>query len=102
MELEIYNVFVKAGISESEAKTAVESISKEIDKRYALHSNQLATRGDVEGVRKEVAYVQKEIAEVKSDLTKQMMVMQTDLIKWIVGAMFAGIGVMVSLVKLLH
>ena len=47
MELEIYSAFVKAGVSAEEAKAAVESLTKEIDKRYALHAAQLATRGDV-------------------------------------------------------
>ena len=45
MEIEIYSAFVKAGVSEPDAKAAVESVSKEIDKRYALHVPQLATRG---------------------------------------------------------
>ena len=45
MEIEIYSAFVKAGVSEADAKAAVESVSKEIDKRYALHAQQLATRG---------------------------------------------------------
>lgn len=38
MELENYNAFVKAVVPEADAKAAVESINKEIDKRYALHA----------------------------------------------------------------
>ncbi len=40
MELEIYNAFVKAGVSEVDAKAAVESINREIDKRFSLRDNQ--------------------------------------------------------------
>ena len=32
MELEIYNAFIKAGVTEADAKAVVESISKEIGK----------------------------------------------------------------------
>ena len=55
MELEIYNAFVKAGVSEADAKAAVESINREIDKRFELHAERLATKGDIETVRKELA-----------------------------------------------
>lgn len=95
MELEIFEALTSANVSPERARNVVASIKKEINEHYALHAQQLATRGDVEQVRKE-------IAEVKSDLTKQMMTMQADLIKWIVGAMFAGIGAIASIVKLLH
>jgi hypothetical protein len=46
MELEIYEAFISAGVKEEKedkAKAAVESINKEIDKRYRLHADQLAT-----------------------------------------------------------
>ena len=84
MELEIYSAFVKAGVSESDAKAAVESINKEIDKRYALHAHQLATRGDVEGVRKELADAKAEI------------------IKWTVTTMFASVALFATITKLWH
>jgi hypothetical protein len=95
MELEIYSAFVRAGIAAEDAKAAVDSISKEIDKRYALHSQQLATRGDVEGVRKEVAELRgankAEIAEAKFEI-----------IKWTVGSMLAAVGLFATLVKIWH
>ncbi|WP_249931208.1 hypothetical protein [Ramlibacter sp. 2FC] len=77
MELEIYNAFVKAGISESDAKAAVESISKEIDKRYSLHSEALATKTD--------------LAEAK-----------VEIIKWTVGTMFASVALFATITKLWH
>ena len=77
MDLEIYNAFVKAGVSEADAKAAVESINREIDKRYALHSQQLATRGD--------------LADAK-----------VEIIKWTIGSMLAAVGLFATITKLWH
>jgi len=77
MELEIYSAFVKAGVSELDAKAAVDSISKEIDKRYALHSAQLATKGD--------------LAEAK-----------VEIIKWTIGSMLAAVGLFATIIKIWH
>jgi hypothetical protein len=46
MALEIYSAFIKAGVSEAVAKAVVESINKEIDKRYSLHATQLFTKAE--------------------------------------------------------
>lgn len=83
MELEIYEAFRSAGVADDKAKAAVESINREIDRRYALHSDQLATRGDVETVRRE-------LAEAKAEI-----------IKWSIGAMFAAVGMFAAIVKLM-
>lgn len=83
MELEIYEAFLSAGVKEDKAKAAVESINKEIDKRYSLHADQLATRGDVEIVRRE-------LAEAKADI-----------IKWAVGSIFVAVGLFATIMKVL-
>ena len=75
MELEIYEAFISASVKEDKAKAAVESINKEIDRRYSLHSDQLATRSD--------------LAEAK-----------TEIIKWTVGTMFAAVAIFATIVKL--
>ncbi len=75
MELEIYNAFVKAGVAEADAKAAVESISKEIDKRYALHAAQLFTKADG--------------TELKADL-----------IKWSMGMIFTAVGLFAAITKI--
>lgn len=93
MELEIYNAFVKAGVSEADAKAAVESINREIDRRYALHSQQLATRGDIETVRKE-------IAELSANTRANIAEAKTEIIKWSVGAMLASVGLFATITKL--
>lgn len=89
MELEIYNAFVKAGVPEAEAKAAVESINKEIDKRYSLHASQLSTRGDVEGVKKD-------LADMESRLLRAMNEMQ----RWTIGAMFGALAALTVITKL--
>ena len=75
MELEIYSAFVKAGVSEADAKAAVESINKEIDRRYGLHAAQLVTKSD--------------LAEAK-----------IEIIKWSIGTMFAAVGLFATIIKL--
>ena len=77
MELEIYSAFVKVGVSESDAKAAVESINIEIDKRCALHAQQLFTNADG--------------AELKAEI-----------IKWSIGTVFAAVGLFAALTKLVH
>lgn len=93
MELEIYSAFVNAGIAPENAKAAVESISKEIDKRYALHSLQLATRGDVEIVRKEI---NEHRYEAKKDLAEA----KAEIIKWCIGTMFGAVALFATITKL--
>ena len=84
MELEIYSAFVKAGVSESDAKAAVESINKEIDKRYALHAQQLATKGD--------------LAEMENRLLRAMNEMQ----RWALGSIFAAVALFAAVTKIWH
>lgn len=72
MELEI-----SAGVKEDKAKAAVESINKEIDKRYSLHASQLATKTD--------------LAEAK-----------TDIIKWAIGSIFVAVGLFATIMKVLN
>ncbi len=75
MGIEIYNAIVKAGVSEGDTRAAVESINKEIDKRYALHAAQLFTKADG--------------AELKADI-----------IKWCITTVFAAVGLFAALTKL--
>jgi multidrug resistance efflux pump len=81
MELEIYDALQSAGVSPEKAKAAVESINKEIDRRYALHAAQLATRGDVEQVKVEIAKV------------------ESNLVKWLVATALVIIGAIAALLS---
>jgi hypothetical protein len=102
VELEIYTAFTKAGVSDDAARAVVDSIKKEIDARYALHSAQLATRGDVEAVRKEVGELRgelkAEIAQVRAEIAKS----QAEIVKWCMGSIFAAVGLFTALSQFLH
>lgn len=90
MELEIYNAFIKAGVTEADAKAVVDSISKEIDKRYSLHATQLFTKADG-------AELKSEMMEIKSDLIKAIAESQ----RWTITAIFAAVGLFAALNKVL-
>lgn len=77
MELEIYRALVKINVSADDAQNVADSIQKEIDKRYALHSAQLATKSD--------------LAEAK-----------VEIIKWIIGSMLAAVGLFATITKIWH
>lgn len=77
MELEIYRALVKINVSAEDAEAVADSINKEIDKRYAVHAQQLATKSDV--------------AEAK-----------VEIIKWTIGSMLAAVGLFATVSKLWH
>ncbi|MFT4240867.1 MAG: hypothetical protein QM569_01180 [Acidovorax sp.] len=87
MELEIYTAFRKAGIEDADARAVVESINKEIDRRYSLHSQQLSTKGDLQELR---GHVEAKIAQA-----------QAEIIKWCMGSIFAAVGLFLALAKVL-
>ncbi|MDO9205202.1 MAG: hypothetical protein Q7T42_11985 [Methylotenera sp.] len=87
MELEIYEAFISAGVKEDKAKAAVESINREIDKRYSLHTEKIATRGDVNELRN----------AVKADLAEA----KTEIIKWAIGSIFVAVGLFAAIVKVM-
>lgn len=77
MELEIYRALLKINVSADDAQAVADSINKEIDKRYALHAAQLATKSD--------------LADAK-----------VEIIKWTIGSMLAAVGLFATLSKLWH
>lgn len=88
MEIEIYTAFRDMGVSEEKARAAVESINKAIDQRYAVHSQQLATQGDIEKVRVEIERVRAEVARSEANI-----------IKWNVGAIIAASGLAMAIAR---
>lgn len=88
-ELAIVEALQSAGVSPEKAKIAAEAVTKAIDYRYELHSKQLSTKGDVEGVRSEMA-------SLKADMYKALNE-QT----WKLAAIvFAGLGLVVAAMKM--
>ena len=87
MELEVFDALRSAGVPDDKARAAVESINRQIDRRYSLHAEQLVTRGDL---RAEMATLRKEVAESKASV-----------IQWCVGSIFASVGMFAGITKLL-
>ena len=88
MELEIYDALTAAGVPADKAKIAVESIDKAIDRRYTLHHDQLATRGD--------------LSDLGARLSKELADVRADTIKWCVASIFGSVAMFAAIVKLLH
>ncbi|GKT25033.1 hypothetical protein [Acidovorax sp. SUPP3334] len=88
MELEIYEALTAVNVPADKARAVVDSINKEIDKRYSLHAAQLATRGDLH--------------EAKGALEVKIAQAQAEIIKWCVGTMFAAVGLFATITKLWH
>jgi len=82
VELNVYQALKSAGVDDERATAAAESITKAIDERYALHAEQLFTKRDG--------------AELKADLMKAITEMQ----RWTMGAIFAGMAAVAAIIKL--
>jgi hypothetical protein len=91
MELEIYEALTAANVPADKAKAAVESINREIDRRYSLHAQQLATRGDV-------LEVKPELAEMESRLLRALSEMQ----RWTLATVFASMAALAVISKLMQ
>ena len=96
MELAIYEAFREAGIDEKPAKAITAAINKVVEYHYAVNSQQLATKGDVEHVRLEIEKVRAEVEKVRGEIEKA----KADIIKWIVGAIIAAAGLAMAIARL--
>jgi|TergutMp193P3_1026864.scaffolds.fasta_scaffold322294_1 hypothetical protein len=70
-----------AGVPQDKAKAVIETLNQAIDSRYAIHARELATRGDIEKVRADMA------------------ILKFDLIKWIVGTGASAIVILYGLIR---
>jgi multidrug resistance efflux pump len=91
MELEIFEALTAANVPAVKARQAAQSIERAIDRRYELHATQMATRGDIDTVRKEMA-------EMKTERIKAIAESQ----RWTITAIFAAVGLFAALSKFLH
>jgi len=87
----VFKTFRKLGADDSDAAAFADELILAIDRRYQLHAGQLATRGDVDEVRKEMA-------ELIADLVKAIAESQ----RWTITAIFAAVGVFAALMKVLN
>ncbi|AKU67558.1 hypothetical protein ADJ79_10585 [Ottowia sp. oral taxon 894] len=101
MELAIFEALTAANVPADKAKAVASSIDAAIDRRYSLHSQQLATRGDVENARKEIGELRGEVKAEAANIRGEMAKMQSEIIKWCVGAIFTSTGLTLAIVKML-
>ena len=80
----------ECGFTERQAETLAEE-------HVALLNGNLATKADIALVQADIALVQADIANVKAHIAN----VKADLLKWMIGALIAQGGVIVTLVKLL-
>ncbi len=105
MDLEVFDALRAVGVPDDKARAAVESINRQIDRRYALHAEQLATRTDAAEVRaelrSEVAGVRAELERIRGELVAKIAEARTDMIQWSVGSVFASVGMFAAITRLL-
>ena len=107
MELAIYGVFRDAGIEDVKARAIAETIhtnvkatiAEVVEQHYAVHAQQLATRGDVEKVRLDVEQLRletkAEIEKIRLEVEKvraEVARVETNIIKWIFGSIVTAAG----------
>ncbi|MFL9711446.1 hypothetical protein [Methylobacillus sp. Pita1] len=87
---ELYDALKAINIPEDKAKAAAEAMNRAVDKRYNIHADQLATKGDLAAIRSEITDVRRELADAK-----------VEIIKWSVGSIFVAVGVVAAIVRML-
>jgi len=108
MELAIYGVFRDAGIEEAQAKAIAttfntsinETVTRAIEQHYAVHSQQLATKGDTEQLRLEIEKVRADIEKVRLETKAEIEKSKADIIKWNIGAIIAAAGLAMAIARL--
>lgn len=93
MEIERYQAFISAGVPEDKARSAADSIKKEIDQRHAAHSNVLVTQKDLAATA-----AQLELAIAKVGL--QIAESRDSTVRWIVATTIALAAVVIAGIKL--
>lgn len=70
MEIEIFEALKSVGVDDTKAKAVVTSINNTIDRRYTLHAEKLATKGDIVALE---AKIDSSISSAKFDIIKWLV-----------------------------
>ena len=76
MELEFFDALREAGVTEQQARAAVESLSRELDRRWAVRTDDLATRADLDLSK---AAFKSDTVELKAELKADVAELRTEL-----------------------
>ena len=98
MELEVFEALRSAGVPDDKARAAVESINRQIDSRYGLHAEQLATRGDLASLRGDL---RADLERTRGEVLTRIAESKTDVVRWCVGSIFASVGMFAAITRLL-
>ncbi len=88
---------VQADAMRVQAETQTAAVQKALDKYDEASRKDLATKGDIQDVRKEIQDVRKEIQDVRNevqDVRLEMKAMEMRLLKWQIGLSAAIIAIM--------
>ena len=100
MDVAIYDAIREAGIDEKPAKNLAVAINKAFEQHYAVHSQQLATKGDTEQLRLEIEKVRADIEKVRLETKAEIEKSKADIIKWNIGAIIAAAGLAMAIARL--
>ena len=84
----------ECGFTERQAETLAEE-------HVALLNGNLATKADIALVQADIAKVEADMAKVEAALKTEITTVKADLLKWMIGALIAQGGLIVTLIKVL-
>jgi hypothetical protein len=99
MDLEPVDALKAAGIPEDRARVFMDSLRRDLDKRYGISGGQVVTRGEfaeaIAGLKVSIAEVKTTIAEVRTEISDS----KAELIKWFLGSMIAMTAVVLTAIR---
>ena len=93
--LEYFGKLTSAGVPEAQARVLVEAMQGVVRQYDETSRKELATKGDIQGVRAEIQAVRTDI----QDLRLEMKSMEMRLLKWQIGLAVAIIAIIAIMAK---
>ena len=95
--LQYFEKLKAAGMPENQAKAQVEAMQGVIKSYDQASRKDLATKGDIQDVRKEMQDLRKEIQDVRNEIAET----KHEILKWMVTAMLAQTALLVGIIAFL-
>ncbi len=114
----MFEALVSIGISRERAQSLCDLFERGIDERYSLHAQVLATKRDLADLElklmremsqsseriaqtnERVSQTNERIAQLETRLRVDIAESRSDIIKWMLGSMFALAGLLITVIKL--
>ena len=91
----------ECGFTERQAETLAEEHVDLLNGNLATKADIALVQADITRVQADIALVQADIAKVEAALKTDIATVKADLLKWMIGALIAQGGLIVTLVKFL-